>query len=91
MSTIRKSSNPDEIHVYDKEYWWTKTPQERLAAALKLIRRAKAIYYANPKNPPLSNGGHVLKSSTPIDQRKRSQIRPQDLRDLENLPGQTDL
>ena len=90
MSSIRKSSNPDEIHVYDKAYWWAKTPQERLAAALKLIQRAKAIYYANPKNPPLGNDGQILKSSTLIDQRKRPQIRPQDLLDLENLPGQAD-
>ncbi|GAB3957370.1 hypothetical protein GCM10028805_49910 [Spirosoma harenae] len=71
MSTIRKSSNPEEIHVYDKEYWWAKTPQERLAAALKLIRRAKAIYYANPTNPPLGNGRQVLKSDKPIQRRGR--------------------
>lgn len=91
MSIIRKSSNPDDIHVYDKAYWWAKTPQERLAAALKLIRRAKAIYYANPKNPPLGNGGQVLKSSTPIDHRKLPTVQPQDLLDFENLPGQADL
>lgn len=90
MSTIRKSSNPDQIHVYDKAYWWAKTPQERLAAALKQVQRAKAIYYANPKNPPLGNAGQVLKSSTPIDQRKRSQIQAQDLLDLENLPDRAD-
>ncbi len=38
MSIVRKSSNPDDIPAYDKEYWWAKTPQERLAAAFKLIR-----------------------------------------------------
>jgi hypothetical protein len=65
MDIIRKSSNPADIPAYDKDYWWSKTPQERLAAALKLIRRAKAIYYANPKNPPLGNGGQVLKSDKP--------------------------
>ena len=91
MSTVRKSSNLDEIHVYNKEYWWAKTPQQRLTAALKLIRRAKAIYYANPKNPPLGNGGHIIKSSTPIDYRKLPIIYGQDLRDLENLPRQEDV
>lgn len=71
MNSIRKSSNPDELPAYDKEYWWAKTPQERLAAALKLIRRAKVIYYANPVNPPLGNGGQVLKSDKPIQRRGR--------------------
>ena len=71
MSTIHKSSNPADIPKYDKEYWWAKTPQERLAAALKLIRRAKAIYYANPTNPPLGNGGQVFKSDKPIQRRRR--------------------
>ncbi|QIP15800.1 hypothetical protein G8759_25800 [Spirosoma aureum] len=66
MPPIRKSSNPDDIQAYGKEYWWSKTPEERLVAALKLICRAKAIYYANPNNPPLSNGGQVLKSNKPI-------------------------
>ncbi|WP_288425940.1 hypothetical protein [uncultured Spirosoma sp.] len=48
MNRIYKASNPDDIPKYDKEYWWSKTPQERLDTSLKLIRRAKAIYYANP-------------------------------------------
>ncbi len=71
MSIIRKSTNFDDIPSYDREYWWAKTPQERLDAALKLIRRAKAIYSANPANPPLSNGGQVLKSDKPIQRRGR--------------------
>ncbi|MCX6216666.1 hypothetical protein [Spirosoma sp.] len=71
MSIIRKSSNINDIPAYDKEYWWAKTPQERLTAALRLIRRAKAIYYSNPANPPLGNGGQVLKSDKPIQRRKR--------------------
>ncbi len=71
MSHIHKSGNFNDIPAYDKAYWWAKTPQERLAAALKLIRRAKAIYYANPANPPLGNGGQVLKSDKPIQRRGR--------------------
>lgn len=90
MDTIHKSSNFNDIPSYDKAYWWAKTPQERLAAALKLIQRAKAIYYSNPANPPLVNGGQVLKSSTPIDHRKQAIGRPQDIQDLENPPGYTD-
>ncbi len=70
MDIIHKSSNPADIPDYDKEYWWSKTPQERLAAALKLIRRTKVIYYANPKNTPLGNGGQVFKSDKPIDHRR---------------------
>lgn len=71
MDIIRKSQNFNDIPSYDKEYWWAKTPQERLAAALKLIQRAKAIYFSNPENPPLSNGGQVLKSDKPIQRRER--------------------
>lgn len=71
MDTIRKSQNFTDISSYDKAYWWAKTPQERLAAALKLIRRAKVIYYSNSANPPLGNGGQVLKSDKPIQRRER--------------------
>ncbi|WP_338869427.1 hypothetical protein WBJ53_20095 [Spirosoma sp. SC4-14] len=76
MSTIHKSQNFNDIPAYDKEYWWSKTPQERLAAALKLIRRAKAIYYANPANASLGNGGQVLKSNRPIKHRKLPMLEP---------------
>jgi len=90
MDTIHKSSEFNDIPSYDKEYWWAKTPQERLAAALKLIQRAKAIYYSNPTNPPLGNGGQVLKSSTHIDHPKLPSVSLKDMQDLENLPGYTD-
>lgn len=71
MSQIHKSSLFEDIPTYDKAYWWSKTPEERLAAALKLIKRAKAIYRSNPANPPLTNGGQVLKSDKPIQRRGR--------------------
>lgn len=67
---IYKSQNPDDIPKYDKAYWHSKTPKERLEAALKLILHAKAIYRANPKNPPLDYGTGILKSRTPIKRRK---------------------
>lgn len=71
MDTIRKATSPGEIPGYDKAYWHAKTPQERLDAALKLILRAKAIYNANPANPPLVDGNYVLKLRTPAERGKR--------------------
>ena len=71
MSVIRKSQNFNDIPSYDKEYWWAKTPQERLDAALKLIQFAKEIYKANPANKPLDNGTRICNSNTPIERRKR--------------------
>jgi hypothetical protein len=68
---IYKSQNPEEIPKYDKAYWHSKTPQERLEAALKLILQAKAIYKSNPNNPPLYRGDRIIKSRTPIERRKR--------------------
>lgn len=67
--SIIKSQNPKDIPEYDKEYWHAKTPEERLEAARKLILRTKAIYKANPKNPPFNHGGRILKSRTPIERR----------------------
>lgn len=69
--SIIKSQNAGDIPKYDREYWHPKTPEERLAAARKLILRTKAIYKANPKNPPLNYGGRILKSRTPIERRDR--------------------
>ncbi|WP_165940029.1 hypothetical protein [Dyadobacter psychrotolerans] len=50
MGTIKKSQRFDDIPAYDKEYWRSKTPQERLYAALKLILHAKELYKSNPAN-----------------------------------------
>ena len=52
MNRVIKSSSFKDIPSYDKEYWWAKSPQERLDAALKLILHAREIYNANPHNPP---------------------------------------
>lgn len=71
MGTIRKATSPDEIPSYDKTYWHAKTPQERLDAALELILRAKAIYNANPANPPLAHGNYLLKLRSPAERGKR--------------------
>ncbi|GAA4396242.1 hypothetical protein GCM10023187_04120 [Nibrella viscosa] len=71
MSYIRKSATPSDIHQYDKEYWWSKTPQERLDAALELILYAKALYRANPNNPPLTDGNRILKLRSPAERGRR--------------------
>lgn len=82
-SRILKSSSFNDIRLYDKEYWWAKTPQERLDAALKLIKYAKAIYKANPNNPPLAQEGVIIKSRTPIERYKLATGRQQDVRGIE--------
>lgn len=66
---IFKSQNPESIPKFDKTYWHSKTPQERLSAALQLILHAKEIYRANPLNPPLDNGTRIFKSRTPTKRR----------------------
>ena len=71
MSRIQKSSNFQDISACNKAYWQSKTPQERLEVALKLIRYAKDLYRANPTNKPLIDGGVILKSNTPIERRRR--------------------
>lgn len=70
MSRIYKSTSFGDIPSYDKEYWWAKTPEERLEAALKLIRFAKAIYRSNPGNPDRDNGTRIFKSDQPVQRRK---------------------
>jgi hypothetical protein len=68
---IYKTQNAAEISKFQKAYWHSKTPQERLAAALKLNHEAKALYLLNPNNPPLNHEPRILKSRTPIERRKR--------------------
>ena len=71
MSKVHKSDSFDDIPTYDKEYWWSKTPGERLDAALKLIMFARAIYRSNPANPGPDNGTRIFKSDQPVQRRKR--------------------
>ena len=71
MDTIQKATSSADIPGYNKAYWHAKTPQERLEAALRLILQAKAIYNANPANPPLVDGNFVLKLRTPAERGKR--------------------
>lgn len=68
---IVKSTIFGQAQAQEKAYWRSKTPEERLDAALHLILNAKAIYNANPLNPPLNYGRGILKSDTPIERAKR--------------------
>jgi hypothetical protein len=70
MSKILKS-NTFPVRNHDKEYWHSLTPQQRLDAALILIQNARAIYEANPLNPPLTDGRQILKLRTPAERTKR--------------------
>lgn len=71
MNRVIKSSSFEDIPSYDKEYWWAKSPQERLDAALKLILHAREIYNANPLNSSLVNGTRIYKSDSPVKRRGR--------------------
>ncbi len=70
MKVVKKSNRFEDIPDYDKEYWWSKTPEERLDAGLKLILYAKAIYRANPTNKPLENGNRIFRSDSPNERRR---------------------
>jgi hypothetical protein len=60
MSKVVKTSLPAEVPGYDKAYWHAKTPLQRLDAALGLILYAKAVYGANPANPPFAYGNREV-------------------------------
>lgn len=68
---VIKSQNKADIDQAQREYWWRKTPQERLAAAARLMTEARQVYAANPANPPLAHGNRVLKSAAPVPRRGR--------------------
>jgi hypothetical protein len=72
MRPVYKSSDKAAIDQQQRRYYWSLTPQERLALAVRLNQQARVIYAANPANPPLSpDGRRVLKSSAPIPRRGR--------------------
>jgi hypothetical protein len=68
MQPALKTTNPAEIEDRQRRYWWSKTPQQRLAAADALIARGRRLYAANPANPPLlpAHGARALKSTAPV-------------------------
>ena len=68
---VTKSRNKAETDQAQREYWWRKTPQERLEAARELIRHGRLLYAANSDNLPLfsADGTRVFKAATPIRRR----------------------
>lgn len=74
MRPVFKSSNKADIDEQQRRYYWSLTPHERLALAVRLNQQARLIYAANPANPPLTrptDGGRILKSATPLPRRGR--------------------
>ena len=72
MRPVFKSQHKADLDEQQRRYYWSLTPYERLALAVRLNRQARLIYAANPANPPLDfNGGRVLKSAAPLPRRGR--------------------
>ena len=72
MRPVFKSCDKADIDEQQRRYFWSLTPHERLALAVRLNRQARLLYAANPANPPLpTNGGRILKSATPFPCRGR--------------------
>ena len=68
MPLIIKTQNKAEAEAAQRRYFWSLTPHERLALAVRLNRQARVLYAANPANPPLVVPGEkrVTKSAVPI-------------------------
>ncbi|GAB2453602.1 hypothetical protein GCM10011375_00670 [Hymenobacter qilianensis] len=76
MQPIIKTRSKAEAEEAQRRYFWSLTPYERVALAVKLNRQARAIYAANPANSsldfaPHQHGRRVLKSTTPIPRDRR--------------------
>ena len=65
MQPVFKSPDKAAIEAQQRHYYWSLTPHERLALAVRLNRQARAIYAANPANPALPHRSKILKSATP--------------------------
>ena len=68
---IIKSQNKAEVDAAQRAQWWRQTPEQRLAAAARLMAEARQVYASNPANLPRPHGERVLKSATPIPRRAR--------------------
>ena len=75
MQPVIKTRHKGEAEEAQRRYFWSLTPYERLALAVRLNQQARAIYAANPANPPLDfapdHGRRVLKSAAPIPRGRR--------------------
>ena len=70
MRPVFKSHDKADLDEQQRRYYWSLTPHERLALAVRLNQQAQMIYAANPANSPLpivtTDGGRVLKSAAPL-------------------------
>lgn len=74
MRPVFKTRDKALLDEWQRRHYWGLTPYERLALAVRLNQQARAIYAANPANPPRvspPDGRRVLKSATPVLRGKR--------------------
>ena len=72
MRPVFKSQHKADNDEQQRRYYWSLTPEQRVALAVQLNAQALLIYAANPANPPLpAYGRKVLKSTSPIPRRGR--------------------
>ena len=72
MRLVFKSRDKTQLDEQQRRYYWSLTPYERLALAVRLNEQARRIYAANPANPPLTpDGRRILKSAAPLPRRGR--------------------
>lgn len=63
---VIKSQHKVGTDQAQREYWWRQTPQERLAAAARLVAEARRVYAAN-----LAYDERIHKSATPVPRGQR--------------------
>ena len=69
MNRIFKTQDKAAADAWQRQHYWSLTPQERLHRAQRMREYGRALYLANPANPPLPappDGKTVLKSDRPI-------------------------
>ena len=67
MLPVFKSQHKADLDAAQRRHYWSLSPAQRVALAVRLNAQARAIYAANPANPPLPDYGRtVLKSAAPI-------------------------
>ena len=71
-----------EAAVDDKKFWWSKTPEERLAA-VELLRQ---IHYGYDPSTERLQRVLAIAELDDLKANKRAMGRPKDQADLENLP-----
>ena len=73
MRPVFKSPHKADNDEQQRRYYWSLTPAQRLALAVRLNAAVRELYAANPVNPPLPvpDGKRVLKSDKPIPRRGR--------------------